>query len=60
VQKMPGATLARLLQPGQARQGQLIPPYTPGEYGFPKLPTSILPPYQKSILKLLNNHFPAN
>ncbi|MFA8251082.1 hypothetical protein ACEOAW_20860, partial [Escherichia coli] len=29
VKKMPGATLARLLQPGQARQGQLIPPHTP-------------------------------
>ncbi|EFI3879182.1 hypothetical protein HIH35_002462, partial [Escherichia coli] len=32
VKKMPGATLARLLQPGQARQarqGRLIPPHTP-------------------------------
>ncbi|EGI89046.1 hypothetical protein SB521682_4809 [Shigella boydii 5216-82] len=29
VKKMSGATLARLLQPGQARQGQLIPPHTP-------------------------------
>ncbi|EIQ55130.1 hypothetical protein SD22575_5195 [Shigella dysenteriae 225-75] len=43
---MPGATLARLLQPGQARQGRLIPPHTPDsatDTGFPKSSTSERP-----------------
>ncbi|EOK7418695.1 hypothetical protein VXJ89_RS24180, partial [Escherichia coli] len=43
VKKMPGATLARLLQPGQARQGRLIPPHTPDSATDAVSPTCLLP-----------------
>ncbi|EPY9600835.1 hypothetical protein ACXH2K_002779, partial [Escherichia coli] len=63
VKKMPGATLARLLQLGQARQGCLFLHIRQIQQRirFPQLAHfHTCPPYQKFILKLLNNHFPAN